>query len=317
MSATNPGVCLGSGTTHTISVTARDLDGIKSISISGNGVSKTCNYTPPTTVSKTCSTTWSSVGKQAGIYSFTAEITDACDNVVGTNCTVSVMGGAITANGPCDKKLVLYNPYNDAVAVLDTYSGVACSTSYNWIVDQGGDKAEVILGAKTITCTVRAKAASTAVDDVRLRLTYTRGGVNCYSYFYTTVQKPSSLTREDLGYDPPPTCNPQGDMTRWFRDTVHDQFGSTVANATWDESWTGGCGLEEGDTTTGCNGAMIGNDEWSRWGFACTVGNDLWCTDDQTVNVSGWGCKLKYQRWDYLGPSPNPHIDAEDLGCGP
>lgn len=182
-------------------------------------------------------------------------------------------------------------------------------------MDQGSTKAEITAGANSITCTVRAKAASAAVNDVRLRLTYTRGGVSCYSYLYTTVQKPSSVTRQDLGYDIR-TCNP-GNMRRWFRDTVRDQFGSTVGNARWDESWTGTCNLAERDSTTDCNGVMDGDDMWYRFNFVCTVGNDLWCTDDQTVNISGWGCLLRYRRWDYLGPSPNPHIDFQDIGCPP
>lgn len=53
------------------------------------------------------------------------------------------------------------------------------------------------------------------------------GGASCYSYLYTTVQKPTSVTRQDLGYDVL-TCNP-GNMRRCFRDTVYDQLGSTVA----------------------------------------------------------------------------------------
>lgn len=231
-----------------------------------------------------------------------------------TNCNVSVMGGAITANDSCDKKLVLYNPAG--ASPTETYSGVSCGASYSWTVDQGSDKAEITAGANSITCTVRAKAASTAVNDVRLRLTYTRGGVSCYSYLYTTVQKPTSLTRQDLGCDVP-TCNP-GNMRRWFRDTVYDQFDSTVANARWDESWSGGCNLSEWDDWTDCNGVLIGDDEWYRFNFVCTAGNDLWCTDDQMVNISGWGCMLKYRRWDYRGPAgppPNPHIDFQNLGC--
>jgi len=50
MSATPPGACLGSGTSHTITVTARDLDGMKSIEITqGTTTLRTCTYDPPTT----------------------------------------------------------------------------------------------------------------------------------------------------------------------------------------------------------------------------------------------------------------------------
>jgi hypothetical protein len=283
---------------------------MKSIDISGNGVSKTCTYDPPSTDWKTCSVTWSSVGKAAGAYSFTAYILDRCDNPYGTNCTVSVMGGPITANDSCGKKLVLYNPAGNSPT--DSYSGVACGASYAWTIDQGSDKAQIVSGASSITCTVRATAASGAVDDVRLKLTYTRGAASCSSYLSTTVQKPTSISRSDLGYSAQ-TCNPVGNMERRFRDTVYDQFGSPVGRAYWDESWAGGCNLTPGDVQTDCNGQMT--DYWTRSGFQCTVGRTLWCTDDQTVNVSGWGCMLHYRRSDYLGPSPTPTIEFQNIGC--
>jgi hypothetical protein len=266
MSASPGAVCYGAGKTHTITVNARDLDGMKKIEIIlGGQVLKTCPYDPPTTEWKTCTTTWSSVGKDPGTYSFLGAVYDRCGDAYdwGGSANVHIMGGPITANGPCDKRVVVYNPYDDALAVKDTYSGVACGASYAWTIDQGGDKAEITAGANTIACTVRAKAASAAVDDVRLKLTYTKSGVSCRKYLYTTVQKPTSIIRQDLGYSVQ-TCNPVGEMRRWFRDTVYDQLGSTVANARWAESWTGGCNLQQGNSATGCNGVMIGDDEWSR-----------------------------------------------------
>ncbi len=318
MSANPSLACRVEGDAHTITVNARDLDGMTKIEISlGDQTFEPCPYDPPTTSWKTCTTTWSSVGKDPGLYTFIGRVYDTCGDTYdwAGNANVYILGGPITANDSCGKKLVLYNPA--AISVQDTYSAssdVPSGTTYSWTIDRGADKAEIVSGATSATCSVRAKAASTSVNDVRIKLTYTKSGVSCSSYLGTTVQKPTSLTRQDLGYDIR-TCNPIGNMRRCFRDTVYDQFGSTVAHATWDESWTGGCDLAEGDSETGCDGVMIGDDQWYRWNFDCTAGNDLWCTDDQTVNVSGWGCLLRYRRWDYLGPTSNPHIDFQNLGC--
>lgn len=237
-----------------------------------------------------------------------------------TNCNVSVMGGAITANDSCDKKLVLYNPAG--ASPTETYSGVSCGASYSWTVDQGSDKAEITAGANTITCTVRAKAASAAVNDVRLRLTYTRGGASCYSYMYTTVQKPTSLTRSAFVYEWQ-QCQPvtnKVDMQGHYTDTVYDQFGQTVAHAYWAENWAGGfaCIQNQRNAFTGCAGTVT--DTWSRLppnSTTCTVNRVLICGDTQTVTVSGWGCKLRYSRADYSGPSPTPTMDGADIGCPP
>jgi hypothetical protein len=99
--------------------------------------------------------------------------------------------------------------------------------------------------------------------------------------------KKIEIIRQDLGYSVQ-TCNPVGEMRRWFRDTVYDQLGSTVANARWAESWTGGCNLQQGNSATGCNGVMIGDDEWSRWNFTCTGGERSvvhWRSDRQRLGL--------------------------------
>jgi hypothetical protein len=77
----------------------------------------------------------------------------------------------------------------------------------------------------------------------------------------------------------------------------------------------GGCSLAEGDSITNCSGVMIGDDHWYRYNFTCRENDYLHCTDYQTVNISGWGCMLKYERKDYLGPYENPRMDYQDIGC--
>jgi len=132
----NPSVaCYGVGDTHTIAVNARDLDGMTKIEISlGAQTLKTCTYDPPTTSWQTCTTTWSSAGKDAGLYTFIRRVYDTCGDTYdwAGNANVYILGGPITANDSCGKKLVLYNPA--AISVQDTYSAssdVPSGTTYS------------------------------------------------------------------------------------------------------------------------------------------------------------------------------------------
>lgn len=132
----------------------------------------------------------------AGDHSTYALAYDVCGSPAGRSITVpfKCLGGGITPMGPCDAKLVLCNPASASVtddfrASLPQPNG----TTYHWDVDQGADKAPCISGCNTEQATFRGTAASGAPNDVRIRLRYTNGGLTCYAYFNTTVQKPTSL----------------------------------------------------------------------------------------------------------------------------
>jgi len=223
-----------------------------------------------------------------------------------------VIGGPIHADDPCGKKLVLAG--DSQYEVTDQFAAhpnQPSGTTYDWMVDQGADKAEVVEPKTNATCKIRAKAASTAENDVRIRLTYTNRGVSCYAYLTTTVQKPTHLVREDLGYTVR-TCVPSPWVERQFRDTVYDQFNQPVANAWWGETWNPPIGSQNSLYTL-CDGHII--DVWSNTqAEICSdpVGEALY-SGTQTVNVSDWGCFLRYHRDDRRGWPGT--IDYANLGC--
>jgi len=222
---------------------------------------------------------------------------------------VKVIGGPIHADGPCDKRLVLSNPAGDSI--VDSFSAAAGQpngTTYQWSIDQGADKAEIVGATVNASCQVRAKAASGAANDVRIKLVYTNAGLSYTAYLTTTVQRPTTLGRVDLGYVIQ-QCVPVVSVARQFLDTVRDQLGQPVPYAFLDESWD--VAMQEGDTFTDCNGQAV--DTWANgFGGICDQ-RGLWLDGRQTVQVSGWGCFLKYHRQDWDGVPPT--IVGANVGC--
>lgn len=223
------------------------------------------------------------------------------DDPGSASVTVKVIGGPIHADDVCGKKLVLYNPAaNSPQESFSAAPNQPAGTTYNWTIDQGDDKAEIVGSTTSATCWVRAKAASGAGNDVRMKLTYSNSGTSTDAYLTTTVQRPTGLVRQDLGYTVQ-QCAPVAYVERRFLDTVYDQLGQATAWAWWDESWD--TQMQQRDESTDCNGQVL--DLWIN-GFDgyCDLRGRL-LSGTQTVTVSGWGCFLRYYREDWDGFPPS------------
>jgi hypothetical protein len=295
----------------TMSAGAHDGNGLSKIELYIDGVK--VHECPVSAFDAYCE--YSMIYGVAGDHVFKAVAYDVCGNTgEDTKQFHCLGGGAITPLDPCGKKLVLYNPAGQSLTDQYTLSTAASEpegTTYEWDVPQGegDDKAGCVSGCTTQTATYQAKAASAAENDVRIRVKIMNSGFTCNVHLLTTVQKPTRVERQYLGYVAR-RCDPPY-MEIQFRDTVFDQIGAGAATprAFCDESWT--IPMWENDRYTDCNGQVL--DHWfSTMGGICDARGIL-ASGDQTVSVSGWGCLLGYHREDWDGVPGS--IVYSNIGC--
>jgi hypothetical protein len=204
---------------------------------------------------------------------------------------VTIFGGEIEPQDGCSdygKFLLLWNPASSSP--LEFYmvpTGQPSGTTYKWEISIGVSKAE-IAGSDTGS-SVSLKPL--AEGDLTLKLTYTYEEHTCIQTLATAVQKPNMNNSSVVCGLGPWWCNthpnpPYMEAKRYVKYYIRDGSNRPVYKAFWDESWTGGCSLAEGDVDTDCEGCAS-DTIWCRRYWYCDA-RGLICSDTQNIKVSGW-----------------------------
>lgn len=270
----------------------------------------------------TATTTVSGLTK-AGLYRIRAQCCSSCTvsgGTMGDTIDIKVVGGAIVILDACGdtngKYLLLANPASSSP--LESYGrepGQPTGTTYKWEISSGDDKAHIV-GSDTDT-TVDLKAD--AEGDLTLKLTCTYDSLVCVSTLDTSVHKPnkanSSVTCTPVTW----RCfitPPYMDAWRYVYYYIRDGSNNDVPHALWDESWSGGCNLDEGDAYTNCGGVVT--DMIWCWRSSICNSHGILCSDTQTIKISGWPVSGVF--WtntmrfvDGVPPSSHPYIDLPGL----
>lgn len=287
-------VCYGSSLTITGS--AHDADGLKKVELYVDN-QKVCENTNPSycvTVfifDLSCTQYFASY-TALGQHTAYTKAYDCCNNSKQSDpVTFKCIGGPIESLDSCaepyGKYLLLTNPASQSP--LETYRakpGQPSGTTYKWEISSGGTNAHIEGSDTGSSVTLKADAEG----DVTLKLAYTLGNTSCISYLYTAVQKPnqgnSSIVCDGWQWSCGGPGNPYMEATRFVAYYVRDVANRPVPHALWDETWAGGCNLQENDVYTDCAGAVI--DTIWIWVNRYCDGDGVLCSDTQTFKVAGW-----------------------------
>lgn len=263
---------------------------------------------------------------KAGLYTVRAQCCISCTvsgGTVGDTIDIRVIGGDIVVLDFCGdtngKYLLLENPAS--TSLIDSYErepGQPAGTTYKWEISSGDDKAHIVGSDTNPKVDLRADA----VGDLTLKLTCTYGSSVCVSTLDTSVQKPNqansyvTCSPHYWGDCYPPPMPPYMEAWRYVYYYIRDGEDRAVPHAKLDETWAGGCGLDEEDGETNCYG--IEADTIWCWRTLYCDSRGIICSDTQTIKVSGWPASgffwTNTMRFvDGKPPSSHPYIDLPGL----